>query len=81
MDKVVSLKSTSVNQDLILILKELLEKAEKGEIRSFVGTSFLKSQEVVTIRAIHSKDDIFKLLGTVVNLQRMINDEIEEGEL
>jgi hypothetical protein len=76
-NNILKINSVVVNQQLVLMFEDLLERAKHGEIRTFVGTGFLNSHEVITVNVIHNKDDIFKLLGAVVNLQKIIHDEIE----
>lgn len=78
MGELIKIDCDQPNEYLIKTFKDLLKMAESGELRTFVGTGFLKGESTVTIQSIDQEASIFKLLGTVTNLQLKIANYIED---
>lgn len=56
------------NQVLIDILKDLLERAESGELQSFIGTGFTQDGLRVSVWADHH-DNVYSMLGAIAWLE------------
>jgi hypothetical protein len=60
--------TTEPETALVNALRDLLERAEKGELRSFVGTGFMADGLRLAIWC-DFEPDVYKMLGTLAWLQ------------
>ena len=71
-------KQNPVNLQLVEALKHLLERAEKGDLRTLVGVGQNNDGSLLSAWVIDTNPNYYELLGMAHHLSTMVEERIKE---